>query len=78
MSNSNAEAPSPAKRDASWYIKWVFASYAAAFGLFLLVALACLPFFGSSPLTLLVSPVGGFVVLVTAAVLSPLVYRYLK
>jgi hypothetical protein len=66
------------RRPLIWYFKWVVACYASAFGLFLLVGVACLPVAGGAFLDWWMSAPGNWAMWTLAAALSPFVYRGLR
>jgi hypothetical protein len=68
----------PRTRGALWYLKWLFASYAAAFALFMLGVVLSLPFAGFEFAEFWFGPYGGAAQVATALVLSPFIYRRLK
>ncbi len=74
--NSQLVKAKPAKRNALWYVKWLFASYAAAIAIFLLALVVSLPFFG----TLVADTVFEHrsILFVVMVVVSPVVYKFLK
>jgi hypothetical protein len=57
-----------------WYLKFIFASYAAAMALFMLAIIVSLPFGGP----LVVGDHSGVIMFCFFVVVSPLVFRYLR
>ncbi len=65
-----------AQRTPLWYAKWVFASFAAAFCIFLLAFIASLPFIGTRLADIYLE--NRFLLFVVMVVVSPFVFRHLK
>lgn len=61
-----------------WYIKFLFACYAAAFATMMLLGVLSLPFAGYAGLEAMFSPNSGLYLLIAGLVWSPLIFRYLK
>ncbi|WP_139350601.1 hypothetical protein [Rhodanobacter sp. B04] len=61
-----------------WHLKWLLASYAASFGLFLIVLIASLPFYGYAFANWWFLPAGSVTQWVVAALVSPFVYGRLR
>jgi hypothetical protein len=66
------------KRRPIWYLKWVFACYAAAFGLFLFIFLVSMPFAGNAFADWWFKPSGSVAMFATAIATSPFIYRWLR
>lgn len=62
----------------AWYLKWIFASYAAAFGLYLLASILLLPLVGYELLLSMTSPKGPIYLLGLMVVTGPLIFKRLK
>ena len=61
-----------------WYVKFVFACYAASFGLSILAVVASLPFTGFALAQWWFTPAGGLAMFAVAVVVSPIIYRRLR
>ena len=70
--------PIKGNRKVLWYIKFLFACYAAAFATVMLLGVLSLPFVGFVGIEAMFSPGSGIYLLFAALVWSPLIYRYLK
>ena len=72
------QIPIKGNRTVLWYIKFLFACYAAAFATMMLLGVLSLPFAGYAGLEAMFSPNSGLYLLVAGLVWSPLIFRYLK
>ena len=72
------EIPIKGNRTVIWYIKFVFACYAAAFATMILLGVLSFPFTGYAWLEAMFSPGGGIYLLIVGLIWSPLIFRYLK
>ena len=72
------EIPIKGNRTVLWYIKFLFACYAAAFATMMLLGVLSLPFAGYAGLEAMFSPNSGLYLLIAGLVWSPLIFRYLK
>jgi hypothetical protein len=70
--------PVRGNRTVFWYLKFLFACYAAAFGTVFLCGVLSLAFIGTAGLEAMFKPEGGFYLLAAGLAWSPLVFRYLK
>ena len=70
--------PIKGNRTVVWYLKFLFACYAAAFATMMLLGVLSLPFAGYAGLEAMFSPESGLYLLIAGLVWSPLVFRYLK
>ncbi|RAP58135.1 hypothetical protein BTJ49_03885 [Oleiagrimonas sp. MCCC 1A03011] len=68
----------PLRRSGSWYLKWLLASYAASYALFLFMVVTSLPFCGYRFSNWWFTPIGGNVQLGVAMLVSPFVYKRLR
>ena len=78
MSNLADNTPQKPKRGWLWHLKWLFACYAASFGLFLLVFVLSLPLSGTAFAEWWFKPIGSLAMLVAAVAVSPVIYRRLR
>lgn len=78
MSNLANEPQNNPQRGTRWHLKWLFACYAASFALFMLIAIASLPFVGFQFFELFFEPIGRIAQLVLAIALAPFIYRRLR
>jgi hypothetical protein len=62
----------------SWYFKWAFASYAAAFGLYLLISIVLLPLVGYEFLLSIAGPNGPIYMLALMMITGPIIFKRLK
>ena len=72
------QIPIKGNRGVLWFLKFLFACYAAAFATMMLLGVLALPFAGFSGLEAMFSPNSGMYLLVAGLVWSPLIFRYLK
>ena len=72
------QMPIQGNRGILWFLKFLFACYAAAFATMMLIGLLALPFAGNAGFEAMFSPNSGLYLLVAGLVWSPLIYRYLK
>jgi hypothetical protein len=72
------QIPTKGNRTLLWYIKLLFACYAAAFATMMLWGVLSLPFAGYAGLEAMFSPKSGLYLLIVGLVWSPLIFRYLK
>lgn len=70
--------PIKGNRTVLWYLKFLFACYAAASATMVLLGVLSLPFAGYAGLEAMFSPESGLYLLIAGLVWSPLVFRYLK
>jgi len=61
-----------------WFVKFIIASCAISFGLFLLVGIVALPFVGSEFLDWQMTEDGGSMMSIFTVLIAPLVYFKLK
>jgi hypothetical protein len=66
------------KRRPIWYLKWIFACYAASFGLFMLIFLITIPFIGIAFADWWFKPSGSLAMLAASIAISPFIYRRLQ
>lgn len=76
--STQAKIPIRGNRTVLWYIKFLFACYAAAFATMMLLGVLSLPFVGYAGLEAMFSPSSGLNLLITGLAWSPLIFRYLK
>ncbi|MBN8884597.1 MAG: hypothetical protein J0I77_02645 [Rudaea sp.] len=74
--NSQVQNAKAVKRTVLWYIKWAFASYAAALALFLVIFVASLPFVGTSFADAVFEHRAIFALIFVAV--APITFRFLK
>ena len=72
------QIPIKGNRTILWYVKFLFACYAAAFATMMFLGILSLPFAGYAGLEAMFSPNSGLYLLIAALVWSPLIFRYLK
>jgi hypothetical protein len=72
------QIPIKGNRTILWYVKFLFACYAASFATLLFLGVVSLPFAGSAGLDAMFSPNSGLYLLTAGLVWSPLIFRYLK
>jgi hypothetical protein len=72
------QMPIKGNRGVLWFLKFLFACYAAAFATTMLLGILALPFAGFDGLEAMFGPNSGMYLLVTGLVWSPLIFRYLK
>ena len=72
------QVPIRGNRTVLWYLKFLFACYAAAFATMLLLGILSLPFAGYAGLDAMFSPNSALYLLAAALVWSPLIFRHLK
>jgi hypothetical protein len=72
------QIPIKGNRTILWYIKFLFACYAAALATMMFLGVLSLPFAGFAGLEAMFSPNIGLYLLVAGLVWSPLIFRYLK
>lgn len=70
--------PVKGNRTVFWYLKFLFACYAAAFATLFLWGILSLPFAGYVGLEAMMSPESGFYFLAAGLVWAPMIFRYLK
>jgi hypothetical protein len=70
--------PIRGNREILWYLKFLFACFAAAFATMMLIGVLALPFAGYAGLEIMSSPNRGLYLLITGLIWSPLIFRYLK
>ena len=66
------------QRNVAWWGKWLFATYAAAFGLYLVIGLLTLPVIGNSVLDSMFSERAPIYFSILMAVAGPFIYKRLK
>jgi hypothetical protein len=74
--NSELVKAKPTKRNALWYLKWLFASYAAAIAIFLLALVVSLPFLGTRVADIVFEHRS--ILFIIMAVVSPVVFKFLR
>jgi len=72
------QIPIKGNRGILWFIKFIFACYAAALATIMLFSILTLPFTGYSVQEAMFSHQIGLYLLITGLVWSPLIFRYLK
>lgn len=72
------QLPIKGNRTILWYLKFLFACYAAAFATMMLLGVLALPFAGYAGLEAMFSPNSGIYLLVVGLFWSPLIFRFLK
>ena len=72
------QIPIKGNRTMLWYVKFLFACYAAAFATMIFLGILSLPFAGYAGLEAMFSPNSGLYLLIAALLWSPLIFRYLK
>jgi len=72
------QIPISSNRTVLWFLKFLFACYAAAFATILLLGLLSLPFAGYVGIEAMFSPNSGLYLLIAGFVWSPLIFRCLK
>mgnify|MGYP001821619564 CR=1 FL=1 len=72
------QMPIKGNRTILWYLKFLFACYAAAFATMMLLGILALPFAGYAGLEAMFSPNSGIYLLVVGLFWSPLIFRFLK
>lgn len=70
--------PIDGHRGVLWYLKFIFACWAAAFATIVFLGVLVLPFSGYDGFEVLLSPNRGMYVLISGLVWSPLIFGYLK
>jgi len=78
MKSVAAASETRTRRGLGWHLKWLFASYAASFGLFLLVFLVSIPFVGGEFSSWWLGATGSYAMLAVALAISPIVCRWLR
>lgn len=72
------QIPIKGNRTKLWYLKFLFACYAAAFATMMLLGILSLPFAGDTGLEEMFSQKSGLYMLIAGLFWSPLIFRYLK
>lgn len=72
------QMPIKGNRGVLWFLKFLFACFAAAFATIMLLGVLALPFAGFSGFEALFSSNSGLYLLVAGLVWSPLIFRFLK
>ena len=62
---------SKSEKDMAWFGKWVFATFAASFGAYLLLGICLLPFYGYSVINGMTGPNGNLYLLGIVLLISP-------
>ena len=78
MSDLANNPSGPTQRGFSWYVKFVFACYAASFAVFLLAVVVGLPFGGFALAEWWFTPAGNLAMFAIAVAVSPFMYRWLR
>jgi len=78
MRNLAGKSQDSTKRGLLWHVKWIFACYAAAFGLFLFAFTVSFPFVGVAFADWWLKPTGSLAMLVVAVAASPIIYKRLR
>ena len=66
------------EKDMAWFGKWVFATFAASFGIYLLLGICLLPLYGHSVIHSMTDPNGHLYLLGIALLISPVTFKKLK
>jgi len=72
------QIPTKGNRSILWFVKFLFACYAAAFATVMLLGVLALPFAGYAGLKAMFSHNSGMYFLIVGLFWSPLIFRYLK
>jgi hypothetical protein len=78
LNHSEKEPEITFKRGPLWYLEWVFACYAAAFGLFMLISVITIPFMGNAFVDWWFEQSGSLTMFAVAIAASPFIYRRLR
>ncbi|MEP1259067.1 hypothetical protein [Algoriphagus sp.] len=64
-------------KDMAWFGKWVFATFAVSFGIYLLLGICLLPIYGHSVIDSMTGPSGSLYLLGIALLVSPVTLKKL-
>ena len=69
---------SKSEKDMAWFGKWVFVTFAASFGIYLLLGICLLPLYGYSFINSMAGANGNLYLLGIALLISPVTFKRLK
>jgi glycopeptide antibiotics resistance protein len=62
----------------AWFGKWIFVTFAASFGIYLLLGICLLPLYGYSVINGMTGPSGNLYLIGIALLISPVTFKKLK